>query len=242
MIKIIFIRHGESTENVAKEKGIAYDKESIVLTKLGEEQATKTGEYLSKTFGKFDIIYSSPIRRCVQTSELIAKEIKYPVKNIIQDNMLVEIGAISNLFDGLSQKDIDEILNKNKKITNITSKIEKETDPFEKYKLRIKEAEIFDNYDIKPKYTDATKNCKKFLKMLKKTEHKKILVITHGGVIDTFVRELCNINQRVAETYTLSIKPYASRKELMGNCCCFYVGLEDGKYYIVMPPNREHLK
>ncbi len=242
MIKIIFIRHGESTENVATLKGVAYDKDAILLTKLGEEQATKTGEYLSKTFGKFDMIYSSPIKRCVQTSELIAKEIKYPLKNIVQDDMLIEIGAISNLFDGLSQKDRDEILNKNKKFTNITSKIEKEIDPFEKYKLKIKEAEIFDTYfEVKPNYSDAAKNCKKFLRMLKKTNEKKILVITHGGVIDTFVRELCNINQKVAETYTISIKPYASRKELTGNCCCFYVGLEDGKFHVVIPPNREHL-
>ena len=65
MIKIIFIRHGESTENIATLQGVAYDKDSIILTKLGEDQATKTGEYLSKTFGKFDMIYSSPVRRCV---------------------------------------------------------------------------------------------------------------------------------------------------------------------------------
>ena len=131
--------------------------------------------------------------------------------------MLIEIGAISNLFDGLSQKDRDELINKNKKLTNIMNKIKKESDPFEKYKLKIKEAEIFDKeFEVKPNYLDATKNCKKFLRMLKKTDGKKILVITHGGVIDTFFRELCNINQQVGETYTLSIKPYASRKELTG--------------------------
>lgn len=42
MIKIIFIRHGESNENVAMEDGKSYDKNNINLTKQGKIQAEKT--------------------------------------------------------------------------------------------------------------------------------------------------------------------------------------------------------
>jgi len=240
MIKIIFIRHGESTENIARESGEKYDKDSIKLTKLGEEQATKTGKYLSKTFGKFDIIYTSPIKRCIQTSELIAKEIKYSTENIIQDKLLTEMG---NPAEGLSRKEIDKLISENKKLTNVYKQINKEKDPFEIYNLRIKEVKIIEkDYDYAPNTTQIIKNCKNFLNKLKKIKEKKILIITHGGVIQTYLRILCNLRADSNQSFFVTTKPFTSNKDIFGNCCYFCVGLNDGKFNVVMPPNVYHLQ
>ena len=40
--KIIFVRHGESTENKAIKDGKSYDKNNIVITDKGKNQAIKT--------------------------------------------------------------------------------------------------------------------------------------------------------------------------------------------------------
>jgi broad specificity phosphatase PhoE len=95
MIKIIFIRHGESTENIADKTGKIYDPNNIILTTKGEEQAKKTGEYLSKIFGNnFDHIISSPAKRCVQTANIIIKQINFNKSKIIIDDLIMEIGGM----------------------------------------------------------------------------------------------------------------------------------------------------
>ena len=55
MKKIIFVRHGESTENLANKKVEKYDESKIVLTKDGIKQVKVTGKYLHKTFKKTNI-------------------------------------------------------------------------------------------------------------------------------------------------------------------------------------------
>jgi len=238
MIKIIFIRHGESNENIAMEDGKSYDKNNIKLTKLGREQAEKTGKYLYETFGKFDLIFTSPIKRCVETTEIISKEIKYSGK-IIEDKLLSEIG---NPFAGLSTEERNKIIKKNTKLINTWKKIEETKDPFEKFDLRVKERQIYENdYYFTPNNTESTKNCKKFLNKLKKEKSKNILVISHWGTIDTILRILCNLDN-ISIPFILSSKSYKEIKEIFGNCSCFYVGLKDSKYHIVMPPNTYHLE
>jgi CTP-dependent riboflavin kinase len=80
------------------------------------------------------------------------------------------------------------------------------------------------------------------LKKLKTTKDKKILVVTHGGIIDIIQRILCNIESKIIKNYYISTKPFTDRNEIMGNCTCFYVGLENNKFHLVMPPNTYHLQ
>jgi broad specificity phosphatase PhoE len=63
-INIIFVRHGQSTQNLALELDQEYDRDNIVLTRLGIKQAEKTGKYINEIYGKIDMIYLSPIKRC----------------------------------------------------------------------------------------------------------------------------------------------------------------------------------
>jgi broad specificity phosphatase PhoE len=78
MKRIIFVRHGESTQNKDYRDNKSYDKNNIKLTELGEKQAMITGKYLYKIFGKFDKVYSSPATRCIETA-IKGAEVKLPL-------------------------------------------------------------------------------------------------------------------------------------------------------------------
>ena len=74
-MRIFLIRHGESTSDVEGRYGGHYDDH---LTARGSRQAAKLAKELS---GKgIEVIFSSPFHRAKETSGILAKEWKCPVK------------------------------------------------------------------------------------------------------------------------------------------------------------------
>ena len=76
--KFIFVRHGEAQHNVAfREKGPpAFEdpaNRDAPLTPTGIEQARATGKTLTPL--KIAAIWSSPLKRCIQTAEEIYEEV-----------------------------------------------------------------------------------------------------------------------------------------------------------------------
>lgn len=112
-MEIIFVRHGQSIQNVAFQKNERYDPNNICLTELGEKQAEITGEYL-KTFGKYDVIYSSPLLRVVQTSNIIKNKLGYKNDIIIDDRL--EEHNLGVIDEGLNNDEIEKYINKNPEI------------------------------------------------------------------------------------------------------------------------------
>ena len=131
-MEIVFVRHGESIANVAREKGISYDPSNIHLTPKGIEQAKQTGIYLSKTFPKFDIVIMSPMLRCAETTELIVKELGWN-GDIIIDDRLIEWGNDFDILAGLSKEQMDKKIPS--KLKELDKKIKIQTNPFKKIKL-----------------------------------------------------------------------------------------------------------
>ncbi len=76
MLKIILVRHGE--EERRKTNGIEYQTDNCSLTSKGIEQAKK----LASKLRVFNIteIYSSNIKRAIQTAEIMNKEIGVNIK------------------------------------------------------------------------------------------------------------------------------------------------------------------
>ncbi len=68
MLKLYFIRHGETKEN---RKGIFRGRLNTPLNENGLEQADQLGQALSKV--NFDRLYSSPLYRAIQTAEGIKR-------------------------------------------------------------------------------------------------------------------------------------------------------------------------
>ena len=100
-MKLYFIRHGETVWNTqAKLQG----KSDIPLNEKGVALARVTGEALADV--PFAAIYSSPLKRALQTAQLVAGDRDVP---IVTDRRLEEIGF--GIWEGLScHKDHYEIL------------------------------------------------------------------------------------------------------------------------------------
>ena len=99
-MKLYFIRHGETVWNTqAKLQG----KADIPLNQEGVALARVTGEALADV--PFAAIYSSPLKRALQTAQLVAGDRDVP---IVTDRRLEEIGF--GIWEGLScHKDHYEI-------------------------------------------------------------------------------------------------------------------------------------
>lgn len=85
---IYFVRHGESEANL---RGVfAGQKEDSVLSEKGREQALITAKEIENENLKIDKIISSPLKRTLETAEIIAKEIGFLFSNIAIDNRIKE--------------------------------------------------------------------------------------------------------------------------------------------------------
>lgn len=83
--KIYFTRHGLSEMNVA---GLRAGSTETPLTDEGRAVAKQAG-ILARDLG-IDLIVSSSMGRAVETAEIIATEIDYPLEQILKSDLLVE--------------------------------------------------------------------------------------------------------------------------------------------------------
>lgn len=114
MKKLYFIRHGLSELNVqGKFAGVT----ETPLTDEGRKQAKAAG-ILAKEHN-IDLIVASPMSRALETSQIIAKEIGYPVKDIQINKVLIErdFGELEGKswspdlnLDGISDLETDDTL------------------------------------------------------------------------------------------------------------------------------------
>ena len=98
MIEIILVRHGETDWNAGE---VFRGRADVALNEIGLRQAELLGEYLGAE--KIDFVYSSPLKRAVQTAEAIARP------------QGLDINTVRNLIDldygewqGLSHQEVRE--------------------------------------------------------------------------------------------------------------------------------------
>ncbi len=65
---IVLLRHG-----IAESHGARTDDDARVLTETGNRRMKQIGRGLAKRFPKAEVIYSSPLIRCVETAEWVEK-------------------------------------------------------------------------------------------------------------------------------------------------------------------------
>ena len=97
-MEVIIARHGQSEEN---HLGIIQGRLPGKLSEIGISQVEKLGEKLSRK--KIDVIYCSPINRCVETYNLIKKYIDPSVPVFISE--LIQ----ERDFGEFSGKNINEV-------------------------------------------------------------------------------------------------------------------------------------
>lgn len=96
MKRLYLVRHGENTANLTKE--FSHRLVDYSLTPKGRLQAEQTGAYfarLAEESGSPDgwIVYCSPLRRAVETAELIAERLGVQV-TVLEAFREVDVGAL----------------------------------------------------------------------------------------------------------------------------------------------------
>ncbi len=159
-MRIFLVRHGETGW---KKKGfLSYT--DITLTKKGLDQAKNLAKKLKNE--KIDVIYSSPLKRCVQTANYIAKELGMKVTI---DKRLMEVNF--GIFEGLSTEEAK------RKFPEIFSKRRKN-----KWKFRIPRGES---------YEDAAKRVSRLINEIKNT-YSSVVFVTHATIIKVILKQFTN--------------------------------------------------
>ncbi len=151
---VFLVRHAESDYNA--ENRIQGDCDKAKLTEKGLKQCEALKEILGKE--KFDVFYSSPLRRAMETARLI----KPDGLEIRTDKRLVERD-----FGELEDKTVDEF----KKEWPGVYELYKKTKRLD----GIRGAESSEH--LKKRVWDA------FTDIIKKNKGRRILIVTHGGFI-----------------------------------------------------------
>lgn len=101
-MEILLVRHGESEANA---EGRLQGRLDLPLSERGRAQAKQLGGWLARHRVAWDVVYCSPLRRAMQTAEILLAEVPGP-KEIQSDPDLREMDVGS--LEGLSRADILE--------------------------------------------------------------------------------------------------------------------------------------
>jgi len=164
-MKIVFLRHGESMDDVYNEYGGWTERElspngvktAYVLAKKLQNQKR------SLNIKEYDLIYTSPLKRASQTAEIISSE----------------LNIITKVLPYLKERNTYGLLGGvNKEVAE--TKYTKLNDLYKKG-LFIPAAE---------RYADFVERIKVLMHYLKKSSHENIICVTHGHVITVIIEEV----------------------------------------------------
>jgi len=154
LIELTFVRHGETEKNI---RGILQGRLDIPLNERGLQEAEELSQCLR--WLKFDVIFSSDLRRAVQCANKIAKY--FPSAEYIKEPLLRE------RFFGEHQ---------NKKLTDVGyENLEYITMVKHLYECKCPKGET--NKEVIERIKIFINAC------LGSCHGKKVLVVTHGGII-----------------------------------------------------------
>lgn len=155
-MEIVFIRHGQTDVN--KDNRLQGALIDVELNEAGREYAKKAAENFDES--KFDVVYSSPMKRAVETAKIFTKD----KKEINLDKRLLEFDF--GEWDGMRMEEIGE------KYPDVVDPWGKINRNYVKY---AKNGESYEAFD---------KRCGEFLdEMYQKYPDKKVLVVAHGRLI-----------------------------------------------------------
>lgn len=192
-MELILVRHGEvkidnEVKKILEIKSAGRDAtghmkldrlDDIELSDLGKEQANLLGKWLQREY-KIDVFYSSKLRRAKETSKIVNNYLNLPI--IFKDELRE---AKFYIPDFLSRWSSPFQFGKNLEDTNSIVKGFIKEEDFEVDNLRPKKDTFLQTYEIfKSKIEKIIKE------IIVKNRDKTILIITHGGVIGTIIRNI----------------------------------------------------
>lgn len=91
-VEIFIARHGQNEDNA---NGILNGHRDLPLTDLGRQQARDLGEGIKRLGLKFDVIYSSPLSRALETAQIVASILEVPTPEIIAELIERDFGVMT---------------------------------------------------------------------------------------------------------------------------------------------------
>jgi probable phosphoglycerate mutase len=162
--ELIVVRHGETLWNSQSRIQGHHNSE---LTEAGFRQARAIAKRLSRT--PFDILYSSDLKRALQTAQCIAEPNGHEIKiepRLRERNM--------GIFEGLTREEI----------------LEKCADEYAHIKVHSPTYSIPGGESLQEVYNRIT-TC--FREIVDAQAGKRIVAVTHGGVLDSLIRFVMEI-------------------------------------------------
>jgi 2,3-bisphosphoglycerate-dependent phosphoglycerate mutase len=163
-MKILFVRHGESVDDVEDRYGGSADFD---LTEKGREQAFNTAKKITALNERFEIVLSSPLKRALQSAEIISRE----------------LGIEMEVFEYLKERNLNGVL------TGLTRKDAKEKFP-ELVEIHNK-WEYVDGSEREEDFNNRVRNATKYLL---KMEYGSLVAVTHGLFLKSFFKEMLNVD------------------------------------------------
>jgi len=163
-MKILFIRHGESVDDMENRYGGSADFD---LTEKGRKQISESAKKISSLDEKFEIVLSSPLKRALQSAEIIANE----------------LGIKMDVFEYLKERNLNGVL---------TGLVRSEAK--KKYPEVVATHNRWEYVDGSERAEDFKTRVKNAIKYLLKKDHGSLVAVTHGLFLKTFFKEMMDIN------------------------------------------------
>jgi broad specificity phosphatase PhoE len=153
--RFIMVRHGESEGN--RERRFTISSE-VGLTELGRQQAYEVARRIAQQF-KPEVVVSSPFRRALQTSEIIAARLNLPVE-VVHDLHERDLGCLK----GHSYDDLRELVSKDSAY-----------DPARGWSWKPEGGESYE--DVRERVVGAVNE------LLRRYPQNEVVIVSHGGVM-----------------------------------------------------------
>lgn len=166
LIELVIVRHGQSVADIEERHEGRAD---FPLTDLGRQQAAKLAVWLKEKFN-FDLIISSPLKRAVETTEIINQEYNIEIE---YDNSLMELnnGVLAGLLRAEAQ---------------------------ERYPMPEGGRKYFERVPNGESMIEFRVRAEEFLSQLiydlsKENKDKRVLIVAHGGSISMLFQSFLNL-------------------------------------------------
>ena len=225
-MQIYLVRHGETSWN--KEYRY-YGKTDIPLNQVGEEQGRKVGRLLKDI--AFDRIYTSPLKRAIQTKQLIMKENDKKGGEEIVSSALSEQDL--GIFEGYTYKQLEKQFPEQLKQWNEEFRLAPHggEDFYNFYRriYRFCEEEVgilgLQSLTSLLYHTKSRQEERAYLQVRKENQESKLLIVSHMAVLRCLFSILLGMGEEAIWNFTIEQGTYSR------------IDIEDG-YAIVKKINQ----
>ena len=158
-MKLLILRHGESEDDLIDAYGGWAD---FPLTASGIETAKQNAEKISKLNEKFDIVLASPLKRAVQTAEVIAQK----------------LGIKSEIFEYIKERNMYGIMCGMVK-----------ADAKKKFPWLVEAYEKWEYIDGQERAADILTRTAKAYELIQKMGYNSVILATHGNFVEAFFKQ-----------------------------------------------------